>query len=160
MKKLTKILILVLSVALLAGVFMLASSAADAAPEATTHVAFKIYDKNGTEITTNAKTVGGVTGYVTIKDAFDNATDGSTIKMVADFEMGTAITAISTGSKDLTLDFNGHTLAISYNKIDGSTKSYQIVSANSGKTLTLTGNGTLKTCIAWMASDFRVIGGR
>ncbi len=138
MKKLTKILILALSVALLCGAFVFGASAAGSAPAATTVEAFEVTDAEGTL----------VGKYVTLKEAFTAVTTGGKIKMIADFEAGPNNDngSLSADKQNVTLDLNGHKLSVSYgtrNKTDGTEALHYQKYSISGS-LTVVGKGTIE----------------
>ena len=139
MKKLTKILIIALSVALLCGAFIFAASAEETVPEATTHNAFRVEKADGTL----------VGEYVKLKDAFSNVPDGGKITMIADFEEGldNAGNMTFAAGKTAVLDLNGHKISLSCatgNKADG-TESLCYQKHSISGTLTITGNGTIES---------------
>ena len=144
MKKLTKILIIALSVALLCGAFIFAASAEETAPEATTHNAFRV-ENPGEE----------AVEVVTVAEAFSVVKSNGKITMIADYEEGPNT---NTGSgiflkvSGVTLDLNGHTLSASYGTKDGSLI-YQWY--NIQGSLTVIGDGTIKAG----TSPFIVING-
>lgn len=171
MKKLTKILVLVLSVALLLATLMLVTSAAEAetAPVATTEKVFHVYtDKTDYETAKKSgvdTTVDGYVGsYATFGEVLTATKDGAKgsveyfVFLSGDWEEGYNYTGTHYGSKagqangtyvldsrKLVLDLNGNTMSFSYNrKIDSAGKN-TVVSyqrINAGSsTFTIIGNG-------------------
>ena len=152
MKKLTKILIIVLSVALLCGAFVLGASANVDVPEATTHISFVVYDAEGKVVTTNAiegETEDGdaVIGYVKLSDAFANVPSNGTILLVSDYEDGpnTDTTVLSADKQNVTLDLNYYTLSASCSaKTSGNTEEYSWHEIAVYGSLTVTGEGYIE----------------
>ena len=153
MKKLTKILIIVLSVALLCGAFVLGASANDDAPEATTHISFVVYDAEGKVVTTNAtegktEDEDTVVGYVKLSDAFANVPSNGTVRLVSDYEDGpnTDTTVLNADKQNVTLDLNGNTLSASYSaKMNGNTEGYSWQKISVYGSLKVTGKGSIET---------------
>ena len=163
MKKLTKILIIVLSVALLCGAFVLGASANVDVPEATTHISFVVYDADDNVVTTNAiegETEEGdpVIGYVKLSDAFANVPSNGTILLVSNYEDGpnTDTTTLGADKQNVTLDLNYYTLSASCSaKTSGGTEEYSWQEISVYGSLTVTGEGYIETA----TSAFIVMGG-
>ncbi len=96
--------------------------------------------------TTSAKTVAkiGNTGYASLQDAINKATDGSTIEIQDDLTVDTLTVS---GNKTLTLNMNGKTITQNYSKYTSNdsgdaTRYHSLISVDNGANLTITGNGT------------------
>ena len=149
MKKLTKILILVLSVALLVGAMVLVASAAeDEVPVWTQEKVIAVYQTE--EDFKAAKADGDYSGaqlFNTLQGAFDYCKNNkyTYVALLADWENGEYVLtdAIHNAGSSLTLDLNGKTLSFSVNyKSSSSAAAYNSITLDSGcKTLTVVGNG-------------------
>ena len=109
MKKLTKLLVLVLSLALICGIFAIAAFAEEATGETGTETPTFVYtDKtSGEEVTVNADQAG-------LKQALTNVKANTTITLTADAHIkltGTTQVFASLGNA-CTLDLGNHTLII------------------------------------------------
>ena len=103
MKKLTKILVIILSMALILGAFVIAAAAADTAPEATTANVFDIYDNAGNKTASKNN----------LTDALLTCPDGGKIVMTGDYEHGPHDDrgqSKNLSGKAITLDLAGKTL--------------------------------------------------
>ena len=129
MKKLTKILVIILSMALILGAFVIAAAAADTAPEATTANVFDIYDNAGNK--TDSKN--------NLTDALVACPDGGKIVVTGDYEHGPRDngSSINLNGRAVTLDLAGHTLAFSYNANSSNAPIYQQI-AVTGTNITIT----------------------
>lgn len=85
----------------------------------------------------NVAEVNGI-GYATLQEAFDSASNGSTVKMLADVDL--SATAV-VEKKSVTLNMNGKTVNNS-SDIWGDTD-WSLVSVRDGGSLKITGNGSL-----------------
>ena len=150
MKKLTKILVVALSLVLILGAFVIASSAAEA-PKATTHVAFVVTDSANNPVTTGTgiKTESGVTGFAVWSEAVAATPAGGKITMVNNYEEGYLSATTVNINKDMTLDLNGYTFSVSFITTDAGAQSWQYNSLVSNKKFTITGNGTVKSAVAF-----------
>ena len=161
MKRVTKLLLLtVIAVSICCALVFISSGNSDeiVGPEATTHVSFVVYDQDGHAVleanglTTGTDPKGNkVYGFVSFKDAVNAAQDGYTIKMVNDYEEGVPKTNASLNvKKTLTLNLNGYTWASSWNSTPTAAIVYQRIAPTNGCTLTVTGNGNVRTASSFI----------
>ena len=123
MKKLTKILVIVLSVALLLGAFVIAAAAADTAPAATTAAVFDIYDANGAKTESKSDLI----------EALKACPDGGKIVMNGDYEHGPRNhrgVSLDLQNKAITLDLAGNDLVFSYGANDANAVTYQHITGS------------------------------